>query len=94
MKSAKEMFSELGFEYSECYFEGKLDSILYKGKQKRHTQVEFMLDRKLYKIFFETCTKETYDILPSCVDIKLHKAINKQVEELWGDDVLKNNGNK
>ena len=84
---AKDMFDELDFEYNECYFEGKLDSILYKGKQKNHTQVEFMLDRKLYKVFFETCTKVIYDILPSCVDIKLHKAINKQIEELhWNDE--------
>ena len=84
--TAKEMFEKLGFIYSECYYHHKLDSILYKRTEKRANQVEFMLDRKLYKVFFEISNVGTYELLPSAVDMELHKAINKQIEELGWDN--------
>lgn len=80
--NAKEMFEELGFTYNECYYHHELDSIIYKRTEKRATQIEFMLDRKMYKVFFEVSDIDTYELLPSAVDMELHKAINKQIEEL------------
>ena len=79
---AKELFEKLGYEYQESYFEQKLDSIIYKNNDKRATQIEFSIDRKVFKVFFEKYSKTTYSILPSCVDMPLLVAINKQIEEL------------
>ena len=35
-----------------------------------------------------------FDIDECFISYELLQAINKQVEELWGDDLLKNNGNQ
>ncbi len=86
--SAKEMFKELGFEYQKGnnilnYHLEQNDS---KGVQMRFG-ISFNLDYKSYHTYaygwFEN--GEPYDSNLS-IDAKIHKAINKQIEELgWND---------
>ena len=82
--SAKEMFEELGYEYQKNnnilnYHLEQNDS---KGVQMRFG-IFFNLDYKYYHTYayglFEN--GKPYDSYLS-IDIKIHKAINKQIEEL------------
>ena len=72
MKTAKELFNELGFQGIESYY-----SIVY-----RYIGTDF--DRGC-TIYFYTALKE-YEFVDECtsttVNMKLHKAITKQCEEL------------
>jgi len=77
--SAKEMFEELGYEYNECYFEEKLDEIIYSKRGRWTPQIMFSLNHNVAKVFRQ-------DNKSSSFDIKLLKAINKQIEELgWNE---------
>ena len=75
MKSAKEMFEELGYEYNECYFEQKLDEITYSKDGKYTPQIMFNLNHKVVEVYRQENKSSTFDM-------KLLKAINKQIEEL------------
>ena len=77
--SAKEMFEELGYEYIECYFKQTLDDIYYQKEGKYTPQIQFSLNHKIIKVYREGNKSSSFDI-------KLLQAINKQVEELWGDN--------
>lgn len=79
MKSARELFEELGYEEREetyclncvkSYINYKTSNIIYFDNDK------------------------TIDVQNMIISYELLQAINKQVEELWGDDILKNNGKK
>lgn len=86
--SAKEMFEELGYEQEEYK-----DKIAYHLEQvvlgqKNCFGVSFDKDFKSYHTYaygwFENGTPFDTNL---CIDIKLHKAINKQIEELgWLKD--------
>lgn len=73
--SAKEMFEALGYEYQECYFEEELDEITYIKSGRWTPQIMFSLNHKVVKVY----RKENK---ASSFDMKLLKAINKQIEEL------------
>lgn len=78
MKNAKEMFEELGYKQEKYELEtssGKIDFLRYKDSCCYKT-ISFQLKDK----YFNTgCIDEDYE--------KVLKAINKQVEELWGDEL-------
>lgn len=73
--NAKEMFEELGYTYQESYFNYDLDEIIYHKKGKFTPQIKFSLNHKIIYVYRD-------EIKASSFDIKILKAINKQVEEL------------
>lgn len=78
--TAKEMFEELGYEYTECYFEEELDDIYYQKKGKYTPQIQFSLNHKIVKVYREGNKSSSFDM-------KIYKAINKQIEELgWSNE--------
>lgn len=80
MKTAKEMFEALGFEYTECYFEEELDDIYYQKEGKYTPQIQFSLNHKIVKVYREGNKSSSFDM-------KIYKAINKQIEELgWNNE--------
>ena len=87
MKSARELFEKLGYTYQESYFEEKLDEINYSKSGDYAPQIIFNFNHKCVMVY----RKENK---ASWFDVKILQAINKQVIELWGDDILKNNGKK
>lgn len=77
--TAKEMFEELGYEYDECYFEDTLDEIYYQKKGEYTPQIKFSLNHKVVRVYREGNKSSSFDI-------KLLRAINKQIEELgWNE---------
>lgn len=78
MKSAKEMFEELGYTYQESYFEEKLDEINYSKSGRWTPQINFNLNHKCVIVYtiYEDIKK------PSAFNVKILQAINKQIEEL------------
>ena len=72
---AKEMFKEYGLEYNTNTCNGELVQIIYKNSDKYSPKVEFNIENKSYKVYFN-------EGLASNVDIYLHKCISKQIEEL------------
>ena len=76
MKSANEMFEELGYEMEETY-----NQIIYKNYRQL---LDFNKTSKNISIFMNGCSNyQGFQIN----DIKLLQAINKQVEELhWKVD--------
>lgn len=82
--TAKEMFEELGYELYEC--EADEEYITYVKRWVNvwwDKVVSFDLKRKYYNV--RTADKKTYKVLESIVseiDMHLHKAIQKQIEEL------------
>lgn len=79
LKSAKEMFEELGYELRE--------------ETNCLNCVKSYINYKTLNIIYFDSDK-TIDVNNMIITYDLLQAINKQVEELWGDDLLKNNGNK
>ena len=73
MKTAKEMFEELGYEQQT-----KNDVIYYFKK------IHIPKSDIVYSINFIIDTKEIF--ISKNIDLEELKAINKQVEELWGDE--------
>ena len=83
--SAKEMFEKLGYTYSECWlqsdlgFDSELDEIYYQKEGKYTPQIKFSLGHKTISVYRE-------NFKSSAFNMKLLKAINKQVEELgWNN---------
>lgn len=78
--TAKEMFEELGYEYNECYFEQELDEITYSKDGEYTPQIMFSLNHKVVKVYRQENKSSSFDM-------KLLKAINKQIEELgWNNE--------
>lgn len=75
MKSARELFEELGYTYQESYFEERLDVINYSKSENCSPQIIFNLNCKCVKVY----RKEDKT---SWFDVKILKAINEQVKEL------------
>lgn len=77
--SAKEMFEDLGYTYQESYFEEKLDEINYSKNGDYAPQIKFNLNHKCAMIYRQ-------ENKASWFDVKILRAINKQVEELgWNE---------
>lgn len=51
MKSARELFEELGYTYQESYFEKKLDKINYSKNGDYVPQIIFSFDNKCIKVY-------------------------------------------
>ena len=85
--SAKEMFEELGYE---------LDT----AEENARLYCRDILDKNTFgyidseMIYFDDEFNGIYFTNKEHLDMQELQAINKQVEELWGDDLLKNNGNQ
>lgn len=75
MKSAKELFEELGYTYQESYFEERLDVINYSKSGDYAPQIIFNFSGKCVKVYRKG-NKESW------FDMKILQAINKQIEEL------------
>ena len=70
MKSAREMFEELGFIYEKNEFSIRC----HRRTLEEDYSIEFYFFSKKYEI-----ESDYYEL---CVDIETHKAIQKQLEEL------------
>ena len=75
MKTAKEMFEEYGLKYKESFCNKKMEQIMYLTDDEYSPQVIFTLCNQTYKVFYNKYSA-------SNIDMELHKAINKQIEEL------------
>lgn len=75
MKSAREMFEELGYTYQESSFEEKLYEINYSKGGEYTPQIIFNLNHKCVIVYRQ-------ENKSSWFDMKLLQAINKQIEEL------------
>lgn len=75
MKSAREMFEELGYTYQESYFEEELEDINYSKSGDYAPKIRFNLNHKCINVYRK-------DNKSSWFDVKVLQAINKQVEEL------------
>lgn len=75
MKSARELFRELGYTYQESYFEKRLDVINYSKSENYAPQIAFNLNGKCVKVY----RKENK---ASWFDVKILQAINQQINEL------------
>lgn len=75
MKSARELFDELGYVYQESYFEEKLDEINYSKSGNYVPQIIFNVNCKYVKVY----RKENK---ASWFDVKVLQAINQQINEL------------
>ena len=74
MKTAKEMFEELGYEYEESYDGTLID--YYKKYNNLNLEILFNKDEKNF--CFTYVTK---------IDFKLLQAINQQIKELgWNEN--------
>lgn len=80
---AKEMFEELGYEQKIEYYRGKEKEIKYVVEEKYHSQFVFDMNNKMFNAYFETSEGEE---MPAWIEMKMLKAINKQIEELgWNE---------
>lgn len=80
--SAKEMFEELGYTYKDSYFNYKLFEIAYNSHSRFGSCIIFDVTHKIFKI-----SRFDDEYKTGWCDIRLLKAINKQIEELgWLDD--------
>lgn len=82
--SAKEMFEKFGYnERREEFKNDRIYAIIHADYRKGN---------------WIKITKETIEVVKNrtngYLDTSLLPAINKQIEELWGEEVLKNDGNK
>ena len=85
MKSAKEMFEELGYTYQESYFEDKIDEINYAKDGRWTPQIHFSLNHKcvsVYRIDDIGVQKSAH------FSTNLLQAINQQCKELgWFNEL-------
>lgn len=82
MKSARELFEELGYTYQESYFEEKLDEINYSKSGDYAPQIIFNFNHKCVMVY----RKENK---ASWFDVKVLQAINQQINELgWNDTTV------
>lgn len=84
MKSAKEMFEELGYTYQESYFDEKLDEINYVKKGRWTRQIHFSLSYRCVSVY----RIDDNDIRkPAYFSTNLVQAIIQQCKELgWLDE--------
>lgn len=75
MKSAKELFEQLGYTYQESYFEERLDVINYSKSGNYAPQILFNLNCKCVKVYRKGDKTSWFDV-------KILQAINKQIKEL------------
>ena len=75
MKSARELFEELGYTYQESYFEERLDVINYSKSGNYTPQIIFNLEGKFVKVYRKGNKSSWFDV-------KLLQAINQQISEL------------
>ena len=68
------------------------EKLVYKSEFNNKYHIRYYNVKKDNYIWFDLQSK-TLEISEYC-NLKELQAINKQVEELWGDDLLKNNGSK
>ena len=84
--SAKEMFEELG--YSKIIFPN--GTIQYeKVKKEKTSRFRFYLEDKVYSVYYTELSENGVEILQMTrlINMKLYKAINKQIEELgWNNE--------
>ena len=75
MKSARELFGELGYEYYED------DGFnCYKKEKRRLIEPDYIsFDRLEREVFMSNSSKNSNGVI---LDMKLLQAINKQIEEL------------
>lgn len=84
MKSAKEMFEELGFEYIELLPNICEGIACFKITSCEHISINFYKKTKFFLL--HSCNSDG-DLTMSNIDMDLLKAINKQCEELgWLED--------
>lgn len=85
--SAKEMFEELGFHYDKTNTKIVIFETWYNGFGELHLD-EFIRFKNTNNKWWRLIPKKEIILnLNKDIDIKLFKAINKQVEELgWLDD--------
>ena len=78
MKTAREMFEELGYiqDLNNDFNIGYIKHI--KGTASKNRMITFMKDFKYF-----TFIDQDNNVV---IDMKELKAINKQVEELWGEE--------
>ena len=82
MKTAKEIFEELGYEYNYIQIENCEDTITY---HKDNLHIQFNLISKLVVLKNDT-SHMFYNSATFMINNNLLKAINKQVEELnWNE---------
>lgn len=86
MKSAKEMFEQLGYEYDYIQNENSEDTITY---HKDNLHIQFNLIGKQVVIQNDS-SYAFYGYAVFFINQDLLQAINKQVEELWGGNNAKN----
>ena len=75
MKSARELFEELGYTYQESYFEEKLDEINYSKSGDYVPQIIFNLNYKCVKVHRKGNKASWFDV-------KILQAIIQQINEL------------
>ena len=80
MKSAKEMFEELGYEYDYIQNDNNEDTITY---HKDNLHIQFNLVGKKVVVQNDS-SYQFYGHTVFFINQELLQGINKQVEELWG----------
>lgn len=80
MKSARELFGELGYTYQESYFEEKLDEINYFKSGDYAPQIIFNFNHKCIMVYRKKNKASWFDV-------NVLQAINQQVNELgWNKE--------
>ena len=80
------MFEKLNYFQSS---EDNEDELVYNLNSKNIEDYRYISFHKIFKYIEMDDWTGTFQL--STVELK---AINKQIEELWGEEVLKNDGNK
>jgi hypothetical protein len=83
--SARELFEKLGYYFDTNKFDKDNSILTYRANYDMVSTINFY-KRGLYSITIYDTKKR--------ISNELLEAINKQIEELWGEEVLKNDGNK
>ena len=84
--SAREQFEKLNYFQSS---EDNEDELVYNLNSEDIENYRYISFHKIFKYIEMDDWTGTFQL--STVELK---AINKQIEELWGEEVLKNDGNK
>ena len=89
--TAKEMFEELGYKYGKYAEEIICTKEDRQWREVGEITIDFDLQGKTIELGFNGRISNS---LPLFITLEELQAINKQIEELWGDEILKKNGNK
>ena len=85
--SAKEMFENINMYKQNVAYPDKV--IMYIDIRSKLVVTFYLKEKKIAIDSLNDNQGKRYEL-----NYKIFQAINKQVEELWGDDLLKNNGNQ